>query len=248
MNKLFYFGEKIEGYDVRVLNEREVRAGAGILFLFAIISFLNSWLLGDFTLTKIFVVAFLIDFTIRIFVNPKFSPSLIMGRIFVGNQKVEYVGAPQKRFAWGIGFVLAITMFFVLVINNIIGPLNLMVCLACLCFLFFEAVFGICIGCKIYNIFNKEKAKLCPGNVCERNEREKIQKINISHSLIVISFIFLVYGISTSSIIHGNYENYSEKKANYQNQSESINEECTVPGWVKKIGHEEKWKLHNGCK
>jgi len=24
-------------------------------------------------------------------------------------------------------------------------------------------------------------------------------------------------------------------------------EECEAPGWAKAIGHEQQWKLHNGC-
>lgn len=32
MRKIFEFGEQVEGYEVRVLNERAVRASAGILF------------------------------------------------------------------------------------------------------------------------------------------------------------------------------------------------------------------------
>ena len=65
MKKYLYFGEKIDGYEVRVLNEREVRAAAGILFFFAMITFLNSWLTGNFNPTKFFVVVFLIDFFIN---------------------------------------------------------------------------------------------------------------------------------------------------------------------------------------
>jgi hypothetical protein len=42
---------------------------------------------------------FLTDFIIRVFVNPKFSPTLIIGRLIVSNQVPEYVGAPQKKFA-----------------------------------------------------------------------------------------------------------------------------------------------------
>jgi hypothetical protein len=44
MNDVFSFGERIDGYDITVLNERAVRAGAGVLFLFAIVSFMNAWL------------------------------------------------------------------------------------------------------------------------------------------------------------------------------------------------------------
>ena len=33
------FGEIVEGYEVRVLNEREARAAAGILFIFGFFEF-----------------------------------------------------------------------------------------------------------------------------------------------------------------------------------------------------------------
>ena len=82
-------------------------------------------------------------------------------------QQPEYVGAPQKRFAWAIGFVLALTMLYLVVIKHVVGPINLIVCAACLVLLFFETAFGICIGCKVYNLFNKDQAQLCPGGVCE---------------------------------------------------------------------------------
>ena len=239
MSTVFAFGEKIEAYEVRVLNEREVRASAGVLFLFAIISFMNSWLAGNFMLTKIFVVGFLIDFTIRLFVNPKFSPTLILGRFFVRNQQVEYVGAPQKRFAWGIGFFLAVTMFYMVVLNNIVGPINLLICLLCLTLLFFESVFGICIGCSIYNLFNKEKAQLCPGNVCAVEERVDIQKMSTVQSVVVAAFAVLIYFVSTSPLLTGDYVIHAG--------GESAEDACVVPGWAIDMGHEEEWKLHNNC-
>ena len=39
------FGEKVEGYDIPVLNEREIRAAAGILFLatFTSLMFILFW-------------------------------------------------------------------------------------------------------------------------------------------------------------------------------------------------------------
>ena len=40
MNKVIRFGEDVEGYEIPVLNEREVRATAGILFLFAFLAIL----------------------------------------------------------------------------------------------------------------------------------------------------------------------------------------------------------------
>ena len=38
MNKIIQFGENVEGYNIPVLNEREIRASAGILFLATFIS------------------------------------------------------------------------------------------------------------------------------------------------------------------------------------------------------------------
>ena len=37
MKQYFHFGEVVAGYDVRVLNEREARAAAGLLFVCAFI-------------------------------------------------------------------------------------------------------------------------------------------------------------------------------------------------------------------
>jgi len=239
MSTIFSFGEKIPEYDMKVLNEREVRASAGILFLFAMIAFLNSWLVGDFTFTKIFVVVFLIEFTVRVLINPKYAPVLVISRFFVRNQEVEYVGAPQKRFAWLIGLVLAVVMFYLIVLNNIIGPFNLLVCIICLTLLFFEAAFGICLGCKIYNIFHKQNAQLCPGNACAVKDRVAIQDINPIQWALVPMFLGVIFLIANSSLIHATTQNL--------NVDAKTSEECEIPGWVKKIGHEEKWKLHNGC-
>ena len=257
--KIFNFGEKIEGFDIPVLNEREVRAGAGILFFFAIISFSNSWLVGDFYMTKIFDIAFLLDFFIRIFINPKFSPSLIAGRFFVSNQKPEYVGAIQKRFAWALGFVLALIMFFLIVLNNVIGPINLFICLLCLTLLFFESAFGICLGCKVYSLFN-QKADLCPGGVCEEHKKEKIQKISIGQVLVVVVFILVIAYINSNFIKKNNKAlNIPKKNVEAKNnvginalKNDSLikppsDKNCEVPEWAIKIGHEEKWKLHHGC-
>jgi hypothetical protein len=116
---VFKFGEKVAGYDIPVFNEREVRAAAGIVFFFAFIAFMNGFLTGNNEPTKLMVSVFLFDFFIRIFINPKYVPSMIMGRWMVNNQTPEYVGAPQKRWAWAFGFFLATLMFYLVVLNAI---------------------------------------------------------------------------------------------------------------------------------
>ncbi len=74
---IFSFGETIEPFKERVLNEREIRASAGILFFFALVSFMNSWLVGDFYYTKIFVIAFLGDFLFGFLSTPNFLQVLL---------------------------------------------------------------------------------------------------------------------------------------------------------------------------
>jgi len=192
MNKITGFGETVTGYDVPVLNQREVRAAVGILFFFALASFMNAWLTGVFRLTRIFVVAFLIDFTMRIFVNPKYSPSMILGRFAVRRQAPEWGGAPQKRFAWAVGWGLAVIMLYLIVINNVIGPLNLIVCATCLTLMFFESAFGICLACNIYNTFSSQQAQHCPGGGCEVLTPHASQKVGVSGTVIVLAFAGLI--------------------------------------------------------
>ena len=151
---------------------------------------------GDFLLIKYSITLFLTDFIIRVFISPKYAPFLILARIIVKNQTPEYVGARQKKFAWIIGVALATLMFIHLVIVNAFSPITGITCLICLIFLFFESAFGICLGCKFYNLFNKEKAQYCPGEVCEVKDRQPIQKISIFQLLIFAGFIIYLVMIS----------------------------------------------------
>jgi hypothetical protein len=112
---------------------------------------------------------------IRVFINPKFSPTLIFARLIVQNQTPEYVGAAQKKFAWIIGIVLSAIMFFNFIIFNAYSPITGIICLICLIFLFFESAFGICLGCLFYPLFFKEKIQYCPGEVCEVKPKQDIQ-------------------------------------------------------------------------
>jgi len=251
MSAILEFGERREEYAVAVLNERAVRAGAGILFFLAIIAFMNAWLTGNFQPTRVFVVAFLIDFTVRIFINPRFAPSLIVGQWLVRRQQPEWTGAPQKRFAWAIGFVLALSMLYLVVLNNVVGPINLIVCAACLLLLFFETAFGICIGCNIYNMFNQEAAQLCPGGVCEVPDA-KIVGMSRTQVAIVALFVVAVGGIAQWVYSTGRQSPRQAQQSSTAAPSAPSDpveiERCKVPEFAKALGHEEKWKLHNNCK
>jgi len=189
MSKVRQFGENVEGYNIPVLNEREIRASAGILFLFVFISIMMAIFKGDFLMLKYFIIAFLVDFIIRVFINPKFSPTLIFGRLIVSRQVPEYVGAAQKKFAWVIGLFLATIMLFLVVIVNSYSVITGLICLICMVFLFFESAFGICLGCLTYGWFYKEKAQYCTGEICDVKDKQDIQKTSITQFLIVFGFI-----------------------------------------------------------
>jgi len=192
MSKIVKFGEDVDGFNIPVLNEREIRASAGILFLIMYTALMLIIFKGNFLLIKYGITGFLVDFLIRVFVNPKYSPTLIMGRFMVRNQTPEYVGARQKKFAWKIGIIMAATMFILMVVVNSYSPITGIICLICLVFLFFESVFGICLGCKFYPMFFKDKVQFCPGEVCDVKMKQDIQKISLVQILIVLGFVAFI--------------------------------------------------------
>ena len=198
MNDIRQFGEQVEGYPVPVLNEREIRAAAGILFLATFLSLLFILFRGNFVPIKFVIPFFLVDFLVRVGLSPRFSPTLILGRLIVGNQSPEYVAAAPKRLAWIIGVALAATMFVLMVLMNTYSPVTGIICLVCLIFLFFESAFGVCLGCKFYRLVYRETPVLCPGEVCEVKARQPIQKTSLAQVLVLLaSFALTVSAAGT---------------------------------------------------
>jgi len=189
MKKIIQFGETVEGYNIPVLNEREIRASAGLLFLVIFSAFMLIMLDNDFVFAKYAITIFLTDFIVRVFISPRFSPTLIIGRLIVKNQTPEYVGAKQKKFAWTIGVALSGIMFIFMVVVNSYSPITGIVCLMCMVFLFFESAFGICLACNLYRFFFRENAQYCPGEVCDIKARQDIQKTSKAQVLVVFAFV-----------------------------------------------------------
>ena len=192
MKKARQFGETVEGYDILVLNEREIRASAGILYFFLFLAWMLVLFKESYFLVKFVNTVFITDFIIRVLINPKYSPSLIIGRLIVRKQTPEYVGAAPKKFAWTIGLVLSSIIFVLLVVMNSTSFITGIICQICLVFLFFEAVFGICLGCKFYPMFHKEKAQYCPGEICKVRTKQAIQKTSLLQIGVVIVFFAFV--------------------------------------------------------
>jgi hypothetical protein len=162
------------------------------------------------------------------------------------------VGAPQKRFAWAIGFVLALAMLYLVVIQHVVGPINLIVCAACLVLLFFEAAFGICIGCKVYNAFSKNQAQLCPGGVCAYEPAPGAGG-SAGQGLMVMAFVAIIGAWGNWLMGHDPYVPAARPAALAPSASAPTAVDaaeagrCKVPDFAKAMGHEAKWKLHNNC-
>ncbi len=190
------FGESVDGFDIPVLNEREIRAAAGILFVCMLIALMFILFRGDFLFIKYLITVFLADLLVRVFISPRYSPALILGRLIVSRQEPEYTGAAQKKFAWKIGIALAGLMFFLLVIVNAYSIFTGLTCLICLVFLFFESAFGICLGCIVYGWFYKNRKQLCAGEICKPLKKQEIQKTSWKQVLVLlglVSFIILIF-------------------------------------------------------
>ena len=203
MSGIGRFGEDVEGYRIPVLNEREIRAAAGILFVLMFAAIAGAVLKGSFVLLKYAIAVFLPDMLIRVFVAPRYAPTLILGRLIVRNQVPEYVGARQKKFAWIIGVGLASVMFLLVNVLNTYSPISGIICLLCLVFLFCETAFGICIGCKLYALVAREKAEHCPGEVCEAGARQEIQRTSPAQVLMLLGL--LAYVVLMAVLFHADF-------------------------------------------
>jgi hypothetical protein len=194
------FREVVKGYNIPVLNEREIRASTGIVFLIMFISLMLILFKGNFIPIKYVITLFLTDFIIRVFISPRYAPTLILGRLIVSRQNPEYVGAAQKKFAWIIGFALSSLMFVLMVVLNSYSIITGLTCLVCLIFLFFESAFGICLGCIVYAWFYKEKAQYCPGEICDTKAKQDIQKTSFAQ--IGIVFVFIAFALLISYLFN----------------------------------------------
>jgi hypothetical protein len=153
---IFSFGETQEGIPYKTLDEREIRASAGILFFIGAIASINAFIFDRYFVVP-WVAGFLaVNFIIGLFINPRLAPTMLLARIATYRQSQLPIGAVQKKFAWSLGLALS-TIIFILSLYllkdvTFFDPVC-MLCLLCLFLLFFETAFGICIGCKFYDLF-----------------------------------------------------------------------------------------------
>lgn len=171
------FGSYVEGINYKVLDERRFRASAGIMLLLGLIAFINGFILQKYIIIPYISGFLLLNFIIGIFINPRFSPTIFIGYLFVRKQSPLPFGAIQKKFAWSLGLGLSLLIFILslFLINDVtyFDPVC-MLCLICLILLYLETAFGICIGCKLYYLFlflhiikKPVEQPNCMGDSCE---------------------------------------------------------------------------------
>lgn len=179
------------------VNENQVRVGAGISLFIAFVAFLALTFFANYFLALFLVGILWLDFFIKVFFDPKYSIFGNIAKIFV--KETFWVGAMQKRFAWSIGLVIStINVFCLLLISGLLAKYNILLemfknhqeayippfmavsfslpiflCLLCIVFMFLEAFFGYCVGCKIYaklvklGFMKRVENQNCAGNACK---------------------------------------------------------------------------------
>ena len=191
---LWEYGEKVPGYDVTVINEREARAAAGILGILGTIIIFVGIGFNHIIAARVYLAFLWVDFTLRM-ISPRYVPSLLLGRFIVQNQKPEYVGGLQKRFAWTIGWFISLPMVYWFVLNWDITFYKVLICVLCASLMFLESAFSICVGCMIYKAITRKNAQYCPGGVCEIRTKEPVQTFNPMQKVVVaLAMIGLVAG------------------------------------------------------
>ena len=173
---LLGFGESVAGIAYKTVNERVMRGSAGIMLAFAIVAAINGFVLKNFIVVTVVSAFLMTNFLIGILVNPKYSPTIMAATFMTRKQTPILIGAVQKRFAWALGLALSTTIFALslLLLGDPSWFLTVCkLCLACIGLLYLESVFGICVGCKLYQvgvwlkvIKEPEVRPKCMGDAC----------------------------------------------------------------------------------
>lgn len=163
-------GSIVDGYSIPVVNERAVRVAAGILFVGGAVSLAFAIAQQSAVPLRPFGVVFMVDMLLRVAVGDRWSPTLAIGRFVVRNREPNWVGAPQKEFAWWLGYGLALLSCAGMGVLGAPLVATLVLCSVCLTMLFLEAAFGICVGCSLQRLLTKTPPQYCPGDTCRVSE------------------------------------------------------------------------------
>lgn len=168
-----YNGQIISHIPYKVLNERSIRATAGILFVIGISTMRWTLLTNDRTFMEIVVPIFRAHFIVITIRWPKFSPFSWIGKWLVHRQNPEWIGATQKRFERWLWIILATAMMVCVFIVPTPRYILLSICGTCLLFMWIESAVGFCVGCHIYGRSVRkwritDHSWACSGGVCPK--------------------------------------------------------------------------------
>jgi len=117
-------------------------------------AFIYSFLIIYFFIfqNSMFLSIILFDLVLKN-INQKIAPIAILSNIIskILNLKPIYEDNAPKKFASKIGIVIILLFFIFYKLDRNLSDLLALIFLICA---FFEAVFGYCVGCKMYSIFN----------------------------------------------------------------------------------------------
>ena len=157
-----------------VLNERAIRATAGIMFAIGLSTMWYSILTHDRSIMHIIVPIFWLHFIVVTVRWPTYSPISWLGRKMVSNQKPERVWAIQKRFARSLGACMGTIMMIATFLFHAPSYVLISICGTCLLLMWLESAVWLCVWCKLYGrllrkdyIETPEHRPACPWWACE---------------------------------------------------------------------------------
>jgi hypothetical protein len=165
----------IQGRPARfpVVNERAVRATAGIVMALAAVAIAIAYFDHNYTPVRVISIIVAADFALRQIAGlTPLSPIGTLGTLLVQNQTPEWVGVTQKRFAWALAFGMAL-LIAILTNTGVHGWGVQLIGLMLIALLWLESVVGFCVGCFIYSrlikagVIHPEDAPACGGNSCQ---------------------------------------------------------------------------------
>ena len=174
------FGQRFENLTVwgrpasfPVVNERAVRATAGIVMMLAAIAIAIAYFDKNYTPVRIISVLVAADLVLRQVAGlTPLSPIGFLGTFLVRNQTPEWVGATQKRFSWALAFGMVL-LIAILTNAGVHGWGVQLIGLMLIGLLWLESVVGFCVGCFIYSrlikadLIHPKDAPACGGNSCQ---------------------------------------------------------------------------------
>jgi hypothetical protein len=126
-----------------VVNERVVRAAAGITLVIGAVAFSYAYFAKQYAPLQAAASLFCLEFLLRVTVGIRRSPVGILAHAMTLGQPPEWVSAKPKRFAWTLGLVMA-TAMTIITNSGIRGYLPRTICLICLTLMWMESALGLC--------------------------------------------------------------------------------------------------------